>query len=231
MAALQLPLDLQFRPAYGRDDFLITKSNQDAIALVDAWPQGWGGFPALTIYGARGSGKSHIAAVWAKKADAIILSADAFEKASIQDLLDAKRNYVLERLDLLTGDTQREQKLFHLYNAQNAEKYSVLITSHIAPAKLEFSVKDLQSRLRASSAVQIHQPDDDLLCYVFAKQLHDRGFAVTDNVTRYAVERMERSWVAMDEMIAALTARATAEKKGITLSLVRAVLMASEDPA
>lgn len=228
MSALQLPLDLQFRPAYGRDDFLITKSNQDAVALIDAWPNSWGGFPALTIYGAGGSGKSHLAAVWAQKAEAELLTIEAFEKSSIQNLIDQKRNYVLERLDLLTGDTQREQKLFHLYNAQNAEKRSILMTSHIAPGKLEFSLRDLQSRLRASPAVQIHQPDDDLICYVFAKQMHDRGFAVMDNVIRYAVERMERSWTAMDQMISALTIRATAEKKGITLPLVRAVLMESD---
>ncbi len=224
MAAVQLPLDLQFRPAYGREDFLITRSNQDAVAMVDAWPQSWGGFPALTIFGAVGSGKSHLAAVWAQKTQAKILTPDAFEKSLFQDLVGQPHHVVLERLDLLTGDAEREQKIFHLYNALGAAKKSVLLTSHIAPGQMNFGLRDLQSRLRASPAVHIHQPDDDLLCYVFAKQLHDRGLSVSDKVVRYAVGRMERSWAAMDAMIAELSTRATAEKKGITMPLVREVL-------
>lgn len=224
MSAVQLPLDLQFRPAYGREDFLVTASNQDAVALIDAWPASWGGFFALTIYGAAGSGKSHIAAVWAQKAHARVLSPEIFGATPTEDLLENPQNLVIERLDLLTGDLKREQKLFHVYNALGAAGKTILLTSHIAPAKLEFVLQDLQSRLRASTAVQIHQPDDDLLCYVLAKQLHDRGFATTDKVVRYAVERMERSWAAMDRLVADLSARATSEKKGITLPLVRDAL-------
>lgn len=225
MTAVQLPLDLQFRPAYGRDDFLITRSNQEAVALVDAWPQAWGGFPALTIYGLSGSGKSHIAAVWAQRANAITLTPVEFEKAMFQDLIQKGVNIVLERLDLLTGDREREQKIFHLYNAQQAGKKSLLLTSHRPPAQLEFSLNDLASRLRASPAVEIHQPDDDLLAYVLAKQLHDRGLSVNDKTVRYVVERMERSWPEMERLVELITRRATADKKGVTLPLVREILL------
>lgn len=229
MTAVQLPLDLRFRPAYGREDFLITSSNQDAVALVDAWPQSWGGFPALTIFGPVGSGKSHLAAVWAQKAGALVLSAEDFLKADLGGLIDEPRNIVLERLDLLNSDAAREQKIFHLYNAMGAAQKYLLLTSHVAPGQMEFGLRDLQSRLRASPAVQIHQPDDDLLCYVFAKQLHDRGLAVTDKIVRYAVGRMERSWAAMDALVETLSVRATAEKKGITMTLVREVLQGPDE--
>lgn len=227
MNAVQLPLDLQFRPAYGREDFLITRSNQDAVAMVDGWPHSFGGFPAMTIFGPAGSGKSHLAAVWAQKADALVLTPDQFDKSLFQDLIARGRNIVIERLDLLTGETGREQKLFHLYNALQAARKFLLLTSHSAPGQMIFALRDLQSRLRASPAVQIHEPDDDLLCYVFAKQLHDRGLSVTDKVSRYAVGRMERSWTAMDALTAELSTRATAGKKGVTMALVRDVL---QDP-
>lgn len=227
--ALQLPLDLQFRPAYGREDFLITASNRDAAALIDAWPQSWGGFPALTIFGAGGSGKSHLAAVWAQRTEAEILSPAEFEALDIESFVQAARPLVIERLDLITGDTQREQKMFHLYNALNAAKVTMLLTSHLSPQKLEFALRDLQSRLRASPAVEIHQPDDDLLAYVLAKQLNDRGLSIVDKVALYAVGRMERSWAAMDQLVADITTRATAEKKGVTLPLVRDILMQDDE--
>ncbi len=224
MSALQLPLDLQFRPAYGREDFLITESNRAAAALVDAWPQGWGGFPALTVWGEGGSGKSHLACVWAQAATARILSAEEFRAASAQELLAQGASLAIERLDLLVGDESAEAALFHLYNGFKAEGRSLLLTSQKAPAHLEFTLKDLASRLRAAPAVEIHQPDDDLLSYVLAKQLHDRGFSISDKITRYAVGRMERSWAAMEKTVAEITARATAEKKGVTLPLMREIL-------
>lgn len=224
MSALQLPLDLQFRPAYGRNDFLITKSNADAAALIDAWPQAWSGFPALTLWGAGGSGKSHLACVWAQKAQAQILTLEQFSAAPLEDLLNASIHYVIEKLDQAAGDAAQEQKLFHLYNGLKASGRSMLLTSQIPPAQLSFTLADLASRLRAAPAIEIHQPDDALLSYVFAKQLHDRGFSVSEKTIQYAIGRMERSWQAMEKTVAALTSRATATKKGITLLLVREVL-------
>ena len=230
MSALQLPLDLQFRPAYGRDDFLITTSNAQAVALVDAWPNGWGDFPALTLFGAGGSGKSHLACVWAKRAGARILIAEEFSALAFEDLTAQNHPLVIERLDLLVGDAAQEQKLFHIYNAFKAAQLSLLLTSQVPPAHLKFSLNDLASRLRGSPAVEINQPDDDLLSYVFAKQLHDRGLSVTDKVTSYAIGRMERSWAAMETTVAELARRATAEKKGITLPLVKDVLLDESGP-
>ena len=138
MVALQLPLDLQFRPAYGRNDFLITKSNEEAVAMIDAWPQTWGPFPALTLYGSSGSGKSHLAAVWAQKTGAHIILPEEFENVEATALLQQERHVVLERLDLLTGEVGREQKIFHIYNMFKAAGKFILLTSHTSPAHLTF---------------------------------------------------------------------------------------------
>jgi chromosomal replication initiation ATPase DnaA len=229
MEAKQLPLDLRFRPSYGRDDFLVTGSNREAVAMIDAWPRSWGGFPALTLYGPGGSGKSHLASVWTRMTDAKILSPDTFADAAAEELAGQTGSLVIERLDLLTGDEEGERKLFHLYNTAKAAEKFILLTSHLSPARMEFSLRDLESRLRASPAVEIHQPDDDLLCHVFAKQLHDRGLVITERLVRYAVGRMERSWGTMERIVTELATRATAEKKGITFPLVRDILLSQAE--
>jgi chromosomal replication initiation ATPase DnaA len=38
MTMRQLPLDLQFLTAQGRDDFIIGDSNRLAAAMIDRWP-------------------------------------------------------------------------------------------------------------------------------------------------------------------------------------------------
>jgi chromosomal replication initiation ATPase DnaA len=64
----QLVLDLPLRPALSREDFLVTPSNQAAVALIDQWPQ-WPG-PAALIIGPAGSGKSHLVEVWRQRSGA-----------------------------------------------------------------------------------------------------------------------------------------------------------------
>jgi chromosomal replication initiation ATPase DnaA len=50
-------LDLPHRQALGRDDFLVTKSNAAAVALIDHWPD----WPARgNGVGPPGSGKTHL---------------------------------------------------------------------------------------------------------------------------------------------------------------------------
>lgn len=38
----QLPLDLDFRPALGGEDFLVAPNNEAAVAWIDRWPD-WPG--------------------------------------------------------------------------------------------------------------------------------------------------------------------------------------------
>jgi chromosomal replication initiation ATPase DnaA len=64
----QLLLDLPSEPRFLREDFIIGPSNEHAYAMIEAWP-GWPG-EALLLVGPRGSGKTHLGAIWAKRAHA-----------------------------------------------------------------------------------------------------------------------------------------------------------------
>ena len=56
---VQLALEFPNRPSLGREDFLVSPCNQEAVALIDAWPD-WPYF-AVCVYGDEGSGKTHLA--------------------------------------------------------------------------------------------------------------------------------------------------------------------------
>ena len=62
----QLPLDLSRRPGFSRDELVVTAANAEAVALVDRWPD-WPS-PVAVLAGPPGSGKSHMAALWADRA-------------------------------------------------------------------------------------------------------------------------------------------------------------------
>ncbi|MGL6209616.1 MAG: chromosomal replication initiator DnaA, partial [Paracoccaceae bacterium] len=59
----QLTFDLGAAPRLRREDFFVSASNAGALAAVEAWaewPEG-----KLVLVGPEGSGKSHLALVWA----------------------------------------------------------------------------------------------------------------------------------------------------------------------
>src|SRR3984893_10527951 len=69
----QLALALDHPESFAREDFLSGPGNEAALALIDAWPD-WPS-RAVALIGPEGSGKSHLANVWAAAAGARTRSA------------------------------------------------------------------------------------------------------------------------------------------------------------
>ena len=55
-------------------------------------------------------------------------------------------------------------------------------------------LKDLLSRLMSSTILELNIPDDNLLAAVMAKQFLDKQIKVDNDVIKYAIPRMERSF-------------------------------------
>jgi len=87
---------------------------------------------------------------------------------------------------------------------------------------------DLSSRLNAAPTVGIGTPDDGLIAAVLVKLFADRQLRVSTDVIEYAVKRMERSLAAARKLVKALDALALAERREITVPLVRRVLAAGD---
>ena len=73
LAPRQLVLALDHAISFAREDFLEGPSNAKALALIERWPD-WPDRLAVLV-GPEGSGKSHLAAIWAQASGARILSA------------------------------------------------------------------------------------------------------------------------------------------------------------
>lgn len=224
--AAQIPFDLTPRPAFGRDDFLVAPSNEDAVAWIDRWPD-WPA-PCLIIYGPPASGKSHLAAVWQEKSSALTIPVSTFPDESADEHAAQGEHLAIGHFDPWIGDRAAETVLFHLYNMFKEQGRSFLLTLRRAPHHMEFSLPDLASRLRAAPAAAIHPPDDVLLRAVLCKLFADRQLKVSEDVLTYILPRMERSFDAARSLVAAADRLALAEKKAISIPLMRKILLAGE---
>ena len=218
----QLALDLVYRPAFGREDFLVGSSNAAAVAWLDRWPD-WAG-RGLVIHGPAGSGKSHLASVWRATSGARVLDTGP---EGLREATGAHRSgecVVVEDVD----PPFDERALLHLYNAVTADGGFVLLTARAAPAAMPLTLPDLASRLRALPAVALSDPDDDLLAVVLMKLLADRQVGVPVDVVRYLVERMERSFEAAGRLAAALDRASLAARRPIGRGMAGRVLAEME---
>ncbi len=222
MQAKQLIFDLGHRTAKGREDFLISPSNSEAVAMIDKWPD-WPA-PALILHGASASGKSHLASVWSEKSAAYGITADEFMNNNANEWAKKYKHIYILRADLLIGDRKAETNLFHLYNIFKEEGRSMLLTMRATPSILGFEVADLGSRLRAAPFVTIYPPDDFLLSSLLVKLFSDRQIQVSEDVINYTLPRMERSFSAARDIVDMADKMALEKQKAISVHLMREVL-------
>ena len=194
----QLAFALPHAESLTRDNFLEGPANAAALGLIESWPE----WPARTmlLVGPEGSGKSHLAAIWAEQAGARSTTAHALNAATVPAAL-ATGALVVE--DLKPADFD-ERALFHLLNLAGEEQAYVLITARTPPSAIEVELRDLRSRLRALPVVSLAEPDDLLFRALIVKFCADRQLAVDESVVGYLATRIERSYAAAREAVALL---------------------------
>lgn len=203
----QLVLPLETRSAQGRADFIVAPGNAQAVAFIDSWPN-WS-TPAAVLHGPPASGKSHLAAVWAGRAGAVIVSAAALADAPPGPV-------VVEDVE----NTVPETALFALLNSGAP----LLLTAQTPPAQWRAALPDLASRYRALLAFPLWAPDDALLAGLAAKLFADRQLQVPDAVVAHMIRSLERSPGAIRDFVAQADQRALSEKRPVNLGLIRELL-------
>ncbi|WP_370282945.1 DnaA ATPase domain-containing protein [Pseudooceanicola sp.] len=211
----QLNFDLPARPALGRDDFFVAEPNAVALALVESWPD-WPN-RKLLIIGPTGSGKTHLAHVWATRSRARLIPAYLLPQENIPAL--AAGPVVIEDAQEIAGNETAEHALFHLHNHLLAEGQSLLLTANTAPQHWGLHLPDLASRMQGTTSVSIDLPDDRLLAVVLAKLFADRQIVPHGDVIPYLLRRMDRSFADAQRIVAAIDALSLSEKRDVTRRL------------
>ncbi|MGL4727820.1 MAG: hypothetical protein ACRCWO_03600 [Bosea sp. (in: a-proteobacteria)] len=215
----QLALDLPVEERRGVEDFLVSACNEEAYSLIENWPN-WPD-PMLRLIGPEGSGKSHLAAIWATRAHAWTIAASDITHERVPHLASAGA-LVIEDADKAPRD---EAAMFHLVNLMRGRKGHLLITARTPPDAWRLATPDLLSRLRLSPAAEIGPPDDALLRAVLVKHFIDRQLVVDVGTVEALALRMERSFAAARDVVERLDRLSLAHGKRITRILATSILL------
>ena len=214
----QLAFALPHAESLTRDNFLEGPANAAGLGLVGSWPE-WPNRIMLLV-GPEGSGKSHLAAIWAEQAGARSTTAHALTAAAVPGAL-ATGALVVE--DLKSSDFD-ERALFHLMNLAREDGAFVLVTAREPPSAFQIELRDLRSRLRAAPTLSLLPPDDQLFRALIVKFCADRQLAVDETVVSYLATRIERSYAAVRQAVELLDAEALRLGRPVTRALAAELL-------
>jgi chromosomal replication initiation ATPase DnaA len=214
----QLAFALPHAESLSRDNFLEGPANAEALGLIDCWPD-WP-YRVMLLVGPEGSGKSHLAAIWAEEAGARSTMVHSLTAATVPAEL-VTNALVVEDLNAGAFD---ERALFHLLNLARQDNAYVLITARVAPAAMEVELRDLRSRLRAIPVVNLLPPDDGLFRALIVKFCADRQLSIDESVVSYVASRIERSFAAARHTVELLDSEALRLGRPVTRALAAELL-------
>ena len=191
----QIALPFQWPAEEDERDFIISDANRLAVKHLEHWSL-WP-VMATVLTGPRKSGRSLLGRIFAAKSGGRFVD---------------------------NADDQDEEKLFHAWNAAQADRKPLLLAADLPPAKWRIKLPDLKSRLLASPHIAIEEPDMQLMAGLVEKLLNARGLAAPVEVIRYVVPRIERSYIGVGRIVDALDEAALARRRAVSVKVAREAL-------
>ena len=214
----QLVLPFGVQAAFKRETFITAPCNQAALAFVERWPD----WPqkAAALHGPSGSGKSHLAAIWAEASGARSIAANELTPEAVEFPNDGAA-FVIEDMDHEAPNAARDHALLSLFDRPGLW---LLLTGRTAPSQWPVAVSDLTSRLVSMVALPVWAPDDALLSALVRKHFADRQLDPSEAVVRRIITHVERTPAAVAAFVARADAKAMAEKRAVTERLIAELL-------
>lgn len=217
----QLPLALRLRPASSLDSF-VAGDNAALLAALSTAPLSPGPW---FLWGEPGVGRTHLleGCVRAHAAAACLLPASELAGLS-PAVLDGLEQYpvlAIDDIDVLAGQRQWEEGLFHLYNRQREAGGALLFSAAAPPAECGFGLPDLVSRLAAGGVWRVRPLEDAGLVALVQGRGQAMGLEVSDEVARYLVSRSTRSAPALVALLEQLDRLALSRQRRLTVPFIR----------
>ncbi|MDR2067456.1 MAG: hypothetical protein LBP41_00505 [Holosporaceae bacterium] len=207
-------------------DFIESSENYDAIACLMKWPA-WTR-NGVILFGGAGTGKTHLAALWAQTANAVYILNEALNHDP-RDLFAADCNFVIDNFDnFLDLSYGRQDWIFHFFNIAHEKNRYFLILSKSNPISWDIELNDLKSRVLALSAVEIQNPGDELLFKIAKKIMRDLELTVPDEVLSHLLYVIDRNVASVAKVLRTLDKLSLQQKKSITLSFAKKYLNREE---
>ena len=226
----QIPFEF-FAPEAPRFSNFVVGDNSEAVTLLTTLANvGLGNKPhaAYVIWGGTGVGKSHLLTAFASAAETsglrvTRLSTDAafpddpFVETDVLCVDDADRLSV-----------EQQGFLFTAFNHVAQSGGCTLATGRSAPSLWSMR-DDVRTRMGSGLALEILPIPQDGLALALSHYAASRGFSVSQEVLAYLLSHAQRDLTSLCQTLAGIDRMSLAQKRAVTIPLLRAYLTQSGD--
>jgi DnaA-homolog protein len=215
----QLALALEARPAPTLENFVAGR-NAAALAAIRTLAEHPRGM--IYLWGSAGCGRSHllhaaVAAAQQRGTNSALLSGPRPDWV----MAEHGRLVALDDVDHLSESDQI--RLFDLCNELRMTGGAVLTAGTVSPSILALR-EDLRTRLASGLAFELHPLTDAEKLVALRDHARHRGLRVADDVIPYLLTHLQRDMATQIAVMDALDRYSLAQKRPVTLPLVRAAL-------
>ena len=213
----QLALDI-VQPVLPSFDNFVPGRNAEALAHVRAALASAAASKSerfIYLWGAPGSGRTHLLKAAAMRAGGRYVACPA------SDFDDDACVLAVDDVEAL--DEAAQVALFHRYNRLREQGGALLASGATPPTQLKLRA-DLLTRLAWGLVLELHALSDDEKLHALKQHAHARGFKLPDEVAAYLLTHAPREMGALFAMLDALDKASLANKRAITVPLLRDVL-------
>lgn len=219
----QLPLLLEHRRLLGREDFLVSPCNMEAVEWIDAFPE-WGNVNGIVVLGNKYSGKTHIAWLFSEKTGAKVYNAFEIKDELFSDIVPLNSSLVLENVDKLVGNADFEELLFHIINYAVECNTKLFLTTSQKFMELDFKLPDLKTRLVSFPVATIYSPDDEFLKALLVKQFLERDIIIAPDVIEFIIKHIPRDTLSVKYLVEQADLLSFEEKHRITIPFIKKII-------
>jgi DnaA family protein len=185
------------------------------------------GEPGIYLYGAPGSGRSHLLQAACHRlpaGQALYLPLEQLAGVPADQVLadiEQMTLICLDNLDSVVGDEGWEHALFHLCNRARESGARLVFSAGEAPRNLPVQLADLQSRLSWGVVMQLPEPGDEDKLDIFRFRAQRRGLRVSPEVAAYIMSRAPRSLTALMEVLERLDRESLVQQRQLSIPFVK----------
>ena len=207
-----------FKTKYYEHDFFVSNNNFSAYKLVESWPN-WPG-KWLNIFGAKGSGKTHLAKILEKKIKRVkIIDSKSVQNKTIDELNN------LECLIIDNFENNIDEKLMYSILNQSKQLENYIVINSIKSIKQnKFNLNDLVSRINSFVFIGIELPTDDLLQIIVSKSFSDKQIKLNPKISEFIIKNVDRSYDKMFKFIRDIDELSLSSGKSININLIKKIL-------
>ncbi|GAB2718700.1 DnaA regulatory inactivator Hda [Halomonas garicola] len=226
----QLPLGVGLRDDATFDNYYPGPRNATLVEQLTRQPEP-DGEPYLYLWGAPGTGRSHLLQAACHQASdqgarALYLPLEDlghFPPLMLEDIerLDL---VAIDDLECVIGRKRWEEGLFHAFNRLRDAGKRLVIAASAAPRQLPVLLPDLASRLTWGMTYHLQPLDDDGRLAALKLRAEVRGMALPDDVARYIMHRGPRALSELCRALETLDRASLSAKRKLTIPFVKQAL-------